>query len=827
MTNRLLFFGMILFVLSFVAHAQKTTTAPVTVKGILLDSLTNESEPYATIRISKKTLPDKPVKLAVTGIDGKFQEKLSEQGDYVMTISSIGKSTVKREFSIAPDSKVIDFGTLFTSEASELMEGIEVIAQKPLVKVDMDKIEYNIEDDPDSKSSNVLDMLRKVPLVTVDGEDKVQVNGSSSFKIHVNGKPNNMMSNNPTEVLKSMPANTIKYIEVITEPGAKYDAEGVGGILNIVTVGGGMEGYTATFNGNVGNRGAGAGAYATVQAGKFTVTGNYSYNYYKSPDSSSEDFRESYVSDENKYLSTRIENDYKGNYQYGNIEGSYEIDTLRLISFSANLYGGSGKGNGDGTTNMLDINNEHTYSYNAHGWNKSSNQYVGASLDYQRTFKKKGELFTLSYRLNNSPNESENRVDYSDKRDYPYSLKNMYGENDAKTIEHTFQADYTNPLTKMHEIEAGVKYIIRNSRSDSRYYDVENDGTKTEDLAKSNEYDHLQDILAAYGGYRLRVKKFGLKAGLRYEHTFMKVENHMRDNSDFNANFDNLVPSATLSYKVGEAQTVRASYNMRISRPGIWYLNPFVNRTKPDDISYGNRDLDSEKSHAFSAKFSSFTQKFNIDLTLRYSFVNNSIERYSFIGPDEETGRENVQHNTYQNMGKSRNTRLSTYMNWNIGPKTRLYMNGGVSYVDFKSEEQGIANSGFNYNCYGGFQHTLPWALRLSINGGGSSARTSTQGKRSGYYYYSLGLNRQFLKERLTLSVNTSNPFEKYRDFKNTINDETFYSFSKSRNPARYFGFSVSYRIGELKASVKKAARSIDNDDTKGNDNGNGSSGQN
>lgn len=126
-------------------------------------------------------------------------------------------------------------------------------------------------------------MLRKVPLVTVDGEDNIQVNGSSSFKVYVNGKPNNMMSNNPTEVLKSMPANSIKHIEVITNPGPKYDAEGVGGILNIVTVGSGLEGYTATFSANVSNRGAGGGAFGTIKSGKLTVSARYNYNYNDQP----------------------------------------------------------------------------------------------------------------------------------------------------------------------------------------------------------------------------------------------------------------------------------------------------------------------------------------------------------------------------------------------------------------------------------------------------------------------------------------------------------------------------------------------------------------
>ena len=165
------------------------------------------------------------------------------------------------------------------------LQGVEIVKQKALVKSDIDKITYNIEDDPDSKSNSTLEMLRKVPMVTVDGEDKIQVNGSSSFKIYVNSKPNQMMSNNPSEVLKSMPASSIKRIEVITNPGPKYDAEGVGGILNIITHSKSIEGYTATFNANAGNQGLGGGVYATVKSGKLTVSANMDYSYYDRPTS--------------------------------------------------------------------------------------------------------------------------------------------------------------------------------------------------------------------------------------------------------------------------------------------------------------------------------------------------------------------------------------------------------------------------------------------------------------------------------------------------------------------------------------------------------------
>ena len=148
-----------------------------------------------------------------------------------------GGNTLPDDNTLTSDTTALD-----TAVWSKDLDAVTVVAKKPLVKTDIDKLSYDVESDPESKTNNILEMLRKVPMVTVDGQDNIKVNNSSSFKVYVNGKPNNMMSNNPSEVLKSMPANTIKKIEVITNPGPKYDAEGVGGILNIITVGRGMEG---------------------------------------------------------------------------------------------------------------------------------------------------------------------------------------------------------------------------------------------------------------------------------------------------------------------------------------------------------------------------------------------------------------------------------------------------------------------------------------------------------------------------------------------------------------------------------------------------------
>lgn len=859
MKDKLLLFvlSILMFSISGIANAQQQTkqSAPppsIIVKGVFLDSLSQEGEPYATIKITKKSVPGKAVKMAVTDTNGKFSEKLSvAPGEYVIAISSVGKNPVVKDFTVKAGEKQIDFGTLLTADATNELKGIEVVAQKPLVKVDVDKIEYNIEDDPDSKTNSVIEMLRKVPLVTVDGEDNIQVNGSSSFKIHVNGKPNNMMSNNPKEVLKSMPANTIKSIEVITSPGAKYDAEGVGGILNIITVGGGFEGYTATFRGSANNRGYGAGAYATVKKDKLTVTANYNYGYETQPKSTYDQSRTNTNPDETiqKYLESNNVNDFNGTFQYGDLEASYEIDTLQLLTMGFGMYGGLTNSTVDGTTTMWNADRQaKAYKYNSSGDGKGSWYSIRGNIDYQRTSKKnKNRMLTLSYKIDMQPQTDKSITGYKDieEQDPDMDIINkffLYSTNSkakTNTAEHTFQADYTTPIGKLHTVEAGLKYIIRNNTSDNKIFEDKtntgNDYVYQND--RSSNYKHMSDILSAYLGYTLRYKTFSFKPGVRFEHTAQDVKylaGGISSDANFSTSYNDVVPSVSLGMKIGKTQNLNFGYNMRIWRPGIWNLNPYFNNSNPMFISQGNPELDTEKSHAFNLSYSSFTSKFNVNIALRHSFNNNSIERISrLIGPDGEYFDDDTHfapagaiYQTYANIGKSQDTGLSFYVNWNASPKTRIYVNGRGNYVDIKSPSQNLHNYGWSGSAYGGVQHTFPLKIRASLNGGGSTKRISLQGSGSGYYFYSLSLNRSFLKEdRLTVSGYISNIFEKYRSFNRTTVGDNFISETNNRFESRSFGISVSYRLGELKASVKKAARTIENDDVKGGGGGQGGGG--
>lgn len=578
--------------------------------------------------------------------------------------------------------------------------------------------------------------------------------------------------------------------------------------------------------------GAGGGLFGTVKSGKLTVSARYNYNYNDRPRSYSGGNRRTVgdVTEGSSDLDYDGSSKGHGNFQSGSMEASYEIDTLRLVSMSFGLWGGGNNSTSinntlataPGTSNEL-------YRYVSDGRSKSSWYSIDGGVDYQRMFHVKDRMFTLSYKINTSPQTSDSYSTYNDMHaatDWEDFLKRLYDLNNdgsQNTTEHTFQADYTTPIGKIHTLEAGAKYILRdNSSEDDRYErQIGTTGDYVLDEEHSSHYKHQNDILAAYMGYGLRVKKISGRLGVRYEHTKQEVKYLLGRGDDFNKNFDDVVPSASIGYKLTDMSNLRFGYNMRIYRPGIWYLNPYLNDSNPTNISQGNSHLDSEKSHSFNLSYSNFTQKFNINLSARYSFTNNSIEQVTEQVKDTEieglqnpTGKE-VLYSTYQNIGKSRNASLSGYVNWNATSNTRIYANlyGNYTYMEGAN---GLKNDGWNLFAYGGAQQSLPHDWRISLNIYGQTPWIMLQGKGSSFFDYGLSVNKSFLNKRLTLSAFASNFFKKYTSPTSSIEGVGFTQDSWNRYTRQRFGVSVSYRIGELKASVKKAARTISNDDVKG-----------
>lgn len=788
------------------------------VKGLLLDSVSREPVVYATISIAQKEHPKKAIKMLVTDMKGRFQEVLPGVGEYVITLSSVGNRPIERDFRITANEKTADLGELYAREAVEELGGVTVTAQKPLVKVDVDKIAYDVASDPDSQVKTVLDMLRKVPLITVDGEDNIKLNGKTNFKIHLNGRPSNLLSNNPGKTLKSMPASSVKDIEVITSPGAKYDAEGVGGIINIVTDSGkGLEGYTATVNAGADQNGSwNTGLNAMVKVGKLSVSGNYGYNYYRMPEISSNSYVE-YLNDPvNHRLNSFSSSDYKQPMHYGGIEASYEIDTLNLLTFTVDAYGGRPKQNRHNTYEMFNEAGDLNYRYGSTG--KSTQKFGGTDLsaNYQRTLGKKDELLTMSYRYSHGPAGSTiyEKIEPGEGL-IPVGYAEQNNKNDASTDEHTAQVDYVNPFNAMHSLEAGVKYIYRNSYSESTYERkaTENDPFMPYHMELSN-FDHSQYILSAYAAYALKYKFLGLKAGARLEQSKLKAKLHSDVVPDFDAKFTDVVPTVNLSFKLSDTKTLRAGYNIRISRPGIWYLNPYRDESNPYFVSYGNPYLDSEKYQNVDINFSSFTQRFMLNASLSYDFCHNSIEQYSWL--NQSTGKV---ESTYGNIGKRNSVGLGVYANATLFKATNLWMNANISYTDLKSSDVSLVDDrakGWQGGGTLGIQQPLPWKIQLSAYGGYYSRGVQLQGKGTDFYYYGLSLTRSFLKDdRLSVSLSANNFLNKYMNYEYSSYTKNYYQWTSQKNEQRSFRINVSYRFGDLRTVVKKVARGIVNDDMK------------
>lgn len=791
------------------------------IKGVLTDSVSKEPIAYATIGIAYKANPKKSVKMLVTDTKGRFQETLPGIGEYIITLTSVGNRTVVRDFKIAEGEKELNLGTLYTQEAVEELSGVTVLAQKPLVKVDIDKIAYDVASDPDAEAKNVLEMLRKVPLITVDGEDNIKLNGQSNFKIHLNGRPSNLLSSNPGKTLKSMPANSVKDIEVITSPGAKYDAEGVGGIINIVTQGGkGLEGYTATLSAGGSMQGSwNAGLNAMVKIGKFSVSGNYSHYYYHMPELLVNSSTEYYADKENHLLNSNNNSDYRQPMDYGSAEASYEIDSLNLLTFTISSYGGNYKQNSDSYVEMLKENGNVSYKYQTLGNSRQNFGGTELSLNYQRTLGKKDELLTSSYRFSQSPSGGSSYQLILPEGNVPFSYSEQNNDNDASTNEHTFQVDYVNPFNQMHALEAGLKFIYRNNSSKSTYERrLTQDDPWMPVYMDLSDFDHNQYILSAYAAYTLKYKRIGLKAGARLEQSKLNAKLHSDKVSDFDANFTDVVPTANLSFKLSDTKMLRAGYNLRISRPGIWYLNPYRNEDDPHFVSFGNPYLDSEKYHNVNTNFSSFTQKLMINASLSYDFCHNSIQQYSEL--NETTGKLET---TYANIGKQQSASLSLYVNATLFEGTNVWMNGMVNYADIRSTSDLVEAEAKGWQWGGsiGLQQKLPWKIQLSAYGGYYSAGIQLQGEGTDYYYYGLTLNRSFLKqERLTVSLSANNFLSKFMSYKYSSGTKDYYKFTNQKNEQRNFSLNVSYRIGDLRTAVKKVARGIVNDDLKGGDAG-------
>ena len=694
------------------------------------------------------------------------------------------------------------------STKTQKLEEVVVTQRRQLIKNDIDKLTYDVQHDKTAQTKTTLEVLKKIPLVTVDGQENIRVQGSTSFKVYRNGHPDPSLSGqNLKDILKAIPASTIKRIEVITDPGAKYDAEGTTAILNIVMMSNTkLQGVSGNVNSDVDTHGSvRLGTYLTTKVGKLTTTVNY--NYANQNKNQTENYRDkvyNYVKT-GEHTHEYGKNSTGATIHFGNINASYEIDSLNLLTASTNFFGYKADANTQSTNERWDKNNQLIYKFN-NDMTTPGYSYLnlGGRFDYQHKTHLDGEVLTLSYMLAATRSHTTFRQAYSNMVNFPVSYTSYDRNTRERFTEHTFQIDYVRPFGKHHKIESGTKYILRYNNSTSL---MDYQGT-TPDM--ESKFKHNAQVAAAYLSYIFTAGKWAARAGLRYEFTHMKASYPDGSNADFHTNLNDWVPSASLQYKISDGQTLKLSYNTSINRPGIGYLNPAVIST-PTTESFGNANLGSSRNQKLQLAYMLVAPKFTLQLNPYYSFTNNGIAHIMY-----EQNHKNVY--TYQNILKSKVFGISSYTEWTPFTRTSFTLNASMRYARITLPTPYLKNSGCGGGIYFNWEQKIPWKLTLSTSLGGEYGNRvyNPYAIEGHWFYYDFTLTRRFLKDKLTVSLSAESPFIKERSSTYRIVQGDYTGYERAVMKPKRFGIRLSWNFGKLRASVKKAERSIQNDDLVG-----------
>lgn len=797
------------------------------VNGRVMDSTKKEAVGYATIIVRDQA--DKPYVSTYSDDKGAFECRLVD-GTYKMVIGFTGYTPDTLTVTVA--GKALELGNRYITEGLAI-GAVQVLGQ--LITSDVDKMSYNTAADPETPALTALEMMRKVPMLTIDGEDNLQLKGQSDFKILVNGKPSTMMTKNYKDVLKSMPASSIVRIEVITNPPAKYDAEGVGGLINIITTRKAADGFNGSVNLGVNQWGdVNGGAYIAVQSGKFAMSANVNVGQYQSPETGGASQRIDSMNVDRYRMDGSSTGSNKGLHGGLSLEASYQIDTVNLLTLSVNGWAGQGENINDQLQQYFsksDVLNSQIV-----GWSRQNYNYInlGGNLDYQHTFKNPDETLTASYRFDASPEGQKGEVFalQDENESAPLSYHRRTSAQNS-SFEHTLQVDYFNPLTKIHQIEVGLKYIARPNATNNNYelWDPAIKDFKNENDKRKNDLDYVQHIGSFYGGYAAKLKWITAKVGVRGEWTindglFITGANQTKM---FNQYF-NIVPYLTLNFKIDDANSIRVGYTQRMNRPSIWRLTPYIDDLDPTTVSTGNPDLEATLNHNVNLNYSIYKPKWNFGIDASGYWSDNAIQRVSrlidasdpFWG-DKYAGRI-----------------LNTYANIGLSQSYRLGINGGARFLDNKlnfslsfsanysindAPKVGLHSEGFGWN--GNFNAGgQPWKdANINLYVGAFSSAPGLQSQYSTYVYNGISLSQAFLKKKLRVSLSCNDPFETKKYQTSQTWGPGFSTSSEYWRYARSFRLSVQWSFGKMQAQVKKAKRGISNDDGGSGGNKGGSGG--
>lgn len=781
--------------------------APVDIKGKITDATTKDIIEFVNVSIYDNN--GNLVKGAITDLDGNYIIQDVGKGSYTMKVSYVGYRTVEKKINV-DGSKNMTLN-LSMREDTELLDEVEIVAEKPQMIFDIDKRIFNADHDLTSLGGSASDLLSNIPSIEVDSEGTVSLRGDEGVTIWINGKDSGLTSDNQSQILEQLPAETIDRVEVITNPSSKYSSEGSAGIINIIL----------KKNINIGYYG-GVQARATT-AGMYNASGNINYSKgkwdmflnvgYRHHNGKSEGYDNRTMND-GTYLNQTSEGKRKGDNMFTRLGVTFHPTYKDDISL--NGFGMFGGGSNNRTINYLS-NMPGTYQSAVRKTLGNDDMNGGnISMDYMHRFSEKSYLSaSASYNVWGMDGSTDYLQDsqYADRTESSVQKQSSHMNNNG----WEFTADYSNQITENHKIETGYKGELRSEHSPIETMSGTSYGNLVPQNNLYNDFRYDSDIHALYVSYSGKINNFGIQAGLRGEYTLTDAVTKYK-NTDGEIMFDtyktdylDLFPSLFLSYSLPNNNEIQVNYTRRLRRPRGHMLNSFRNITDSTNISYGNPSLSPQYSNVFEVNYIKTWGLHTLTASAYYRGADNVFERITYMDENE------IMNTTWFNVTESKSIGVE------LVAKNKLFNNildltttvnlyyfklDGFEFYDSRTGNllaTGDSEENFSWDARMIANVKLPYDINLQVTGRYRSKRTVAQGYRKPSYSLDAGLRKSFLDNRLSVAVNARDLLDSRKRQSITIGDD-FRQESSNSFIGRNIGITISYSFGNLKEMLKKQA---------------------
>jgi outer membrane receptor protein involved in Fe transport len=783
------------------------------ISGTITDSISRLPLEYATITLFVKD-SSKPVTGSVTDKKGNFTITELKDGQYKLVVEFIGyQSFSLKEVRLGKSNRVLNFKNIALLQQKGTLQSVTVVAKSKLIENKIDKMVFNAEKDVTSQSGVATDVLKKIPQVSVDVDGNVQLAGSSGVRFLINGKPSTAFGSSIADVLQSIPASQIKSVEVITNPGAKYDAQGLGGIINIILKNSTAKGYNGNLSLTTSTRNENGSFNLNVRNKNFGMNAFVSGNQRLKSTTHSSSNR---VTSDSAFTNV-LNQESTGSFERHGLQAGTGFDWTykKLNSFTGNVSFNKFGYTGNGETNqslqsgkeiirppvLSVLNSDYVYTF----------KNVDASLNYKRKFAKEDQELELSVNssFGDNINTSSNQQSLLPKDSLFYGRQSA---NPGKTNETELKLDYTQPFKKDVQLGVGSKASFYNINSTSRVSAYQADLQNYQpDPSLSNDLQYHQKVYALYSELSFPVAKLlQAKIGGRYERTEIDAFYSNAQHQAKVPGYNTFVPSVFLSKKVGENQTIKLSYSKRIERPGYEDLNPFVNTNDPKNLTTGNSNLQPEIGRRFELGYSRDLGKAgSVMVNLFYRINDHDIQPFIVYYPTYTVGDTtytNVTVTSRQNIGMEKNLGLNLFADVHINDK--LNIRGNIFLFrrhTVNTVTQGYDYNSFNYRFNMNATYQFTKTMVAEFFGNFNSARHEAQGTYPSFTTYSLAARKQFWKKKGSLALTANNFLSENVNQKSYLFGPGFAVSSVRKIPFRSIGLNFTWKFGKLEFKNEKS----------------------